>query len=185
MRRRAILPLLAACALAACGAEPAAADAPARGAGSGAAAAIPALTGRVMDQAEILSPAAETELTATLAALERDTTDQLVVVTVPNLEGEPIEELGRRLGNGWGVGRKDVDNGALLIVAPNDRRVRIEVGTGLEGLLTNRRAKAIIEESLLPLFVADEYEQAVRTGVGEIAAVLRSETRRPQRRRGV
>jgi uncharacterized protein len=80
---------------------------------------LPALTGRVVDRAEILTASAEAELSERLAALEKQTTDQLVVVTVGSLEGERIEDLGLRLGNGWRIGRKGVDNGVLLIVAPH------------------------------------------------------------------
>lgn len=184
MRGGAFLTLAAAAVLAACGSRPAAADAPENAVAAAARPALPELTGRVVDEAELVSPAAEAELTARLAALERDTSDQLVVVTVPSLDGEAIEDLGLRLGNGWGIGQKDIANGALLIVAPAEQRVRIEVGYGLEGLLTDARAKAIIEDSLLPLFAAGENERAIRTGVDEIAAVLRSDTKRPRRKQG-
>jgi uncharacterized protein len=124
----------------------------------------------------------EERLTAQLAELERRTTDQLVVVTTPDLRGESIDSFGLRLGNGWGIGRKDVDNGVLLIVAPNERQVRIEVGCGLEGLLTDERAQSIIAETLLPRLSQGAYEGAAETGVAEIAALLASEPKRPRRR---
>lgn len=141
---------------------------------------LPTLTGRVVDQANILPPQAEGRLGARLAALESSTRDQLVVVTVPSLEGEPIEKLGLRLGRGWGIGQKDLDNGVLLIVAPNERRVRIEVGYGLEGLLTDERAAQILKEQVLPKFADSEMEGGISEGVGAIVATLESDRIRPR-----
>jgi len=141
---------------------------------------LPALTGRVVDRANLIDPAAESALTAKLAALETDTTDQVVVVTLPGLKGEPIEATGRRLGNGWGIGRNDADNGVLLLVAPRERAVRIEVGEGLEGLLTDERAAEIIQ-LILPQFKANKPEAGISLGVDEISKRLRSDRRRPQR----
>jgi uncharacterized protein len=141
---------------------------------------LPELTGRVVDGADLLPPAVEARVDGALAALERRTTDQLIVVTVTDLKGEAIEDYGLRLGNGWGIGREDIDNGVLLIVAPNERRVRIEVGCGLEGLLTNERAAQIIDETLLPAFKAEEFEKGIVAGVEAIAATLRSDPARPQ-----
>jgi uncharacterized protein len=145
---------------------------------------LPALTGRVVDNAHILSSGARSRLTRRLVALERRTGDQLVVVTLPNLGGAPISAVGLRLGNGWGIGREGLDNGVLLIVAPNDRNLRIEVGCGLEGLLTDARAAAIIQAKLTPFLRRADYDGAVDTGVASIAAVLESDLRRPQPRRG-
>ena len=106
------------------------------GCGSGAEAAndngtLPALTGRVVDNADLLPAADEARLTERLAALEKSTADQLTVVTVPGLGGEAIESFALRLGNGWGIGREDLDNGVLLVVAPSERNVRFEYGSGL------------------------------------------------------
>jgi uncharacterized protein len=145
---------------------------------------VPRLAGRVMDIAGILSPQAEAELTARSAALERKTSDQLVVVTTPDLRDQPIEAYGLTLGNRWGIGRKDLANGALLIVAPNDRRVRIEVGCGLEGLLTNDKAAAIIDADLLPRLRRGEYDAATKAGVDSMIHILESDRRRPQFRAG-
>ncbi len=145
---------------------------------------LPSLTGRVVDLAELLPAPAERRLAGELEALEAATTDQLVVVTVPDLAGEPIETLGLRLGNGWGIGRRGVDNGVLLIVAPRDRHTRIEVGCGLEGLLTDERAKLIVETLLVPSFRDGNYEAGVTAGVAAIGAVLRSDRRRPRRWQG-
>jgi uncharacterized protein len=144
--------------------------------------ALPVLTGRVVDQADMLSASHEAALTSRLAALEKATTDQLVVVTVPGLDGETIEDFGLRVGNGWGIGQKGVDNGVLLIVAPADRRVRIEVGRGLGGLLTDERAKRIIEEQIVPDCRKGRCERAIDGGVSAIADLLRSDPRRPRRK---
>jgi uncharacterized protein len=146
--------------------------------------ALPALTGRVVDEAGVLTAPAEAELSARLAALEKETTDQLVVVTVGSLRSEPIEALGLRLGNGWGIGRKGVDNGVLLIVAPSDRRARIEVGKGLQGLITDKRAQRIMDEQVVPACREGHCDRAIGDGVAAIAKLLRSDPKRPQRRRG-
>ncbi len=134
---------------------------------------------RVVDRAEILSDAAEAELTSKIEALERLTTDQLVVVTTPGLNDETIEAFALRLGNQSGIGRADVDNGVLLVVAPNERKVRIEVGLGLGGLLTDERAAAIIDTQLLPRFRHGRMEEGIRAGVEHIIGVLESSSVRP------
>jgi uncharacterized protein len=151
-----------------------AAEAPAR--------PLPALTGRVVDQANVLPSEAEASLTERLAKLEKDTTDQLVVVTVASLEKERIEDLGVRLGNGWGIGRAGVDNGVLLIVAPADRQARIEVGKGLQGLLTDERAQRIMDKQIVPACREGRCDRAVEDGVAAIAKLLRSDPERPRRR---
>ena len=112
-------------------------------------------------------------------ALERTTTDQFVIVTTPTLNGQDITRYGTDLGNRLGVGQAGKDNGVLLVVAPNDRNVRISVGYGLEGLLTNQRAAHIVQD-MLPYFRAGNDGQAIRVGSKEIDAVLRSDLRRPQ-----
>jgi uncharacterized protein len=144
--------------------------------------ALPPLTGRVVDNAGVLPEATEARLTAQLDALERSTTDQLVVVTVPGLAGERIEDLGRRLGQAWGVGRKGIDNGVLMIVAPNERQARIAVGYGLEGLLTDERAAEILREEAIPAFREGEVERGIADGVSAIVATLESDRTRPRRR---
>jgi uncharacterized protein len=144
---------------------------------------LPALSGRVMDQAGILSEASEAALTARLEALERSTSDQLVVVTLTGLEGERIDELGLRLGNGWGVGQKGLDNGVLLIVAPVEKQARIEVGKGLEGLLTDERAARIMEDHIVAGCGEERCELGIADGVAAIVATLESDKRRPRPRR--
>lgn len=143
-------------------------------------AAVPVkLQGRVVDQAGLLSPIVEEEIAAQSQALERRTTDQLVVVTLKSLNGASIEQAGFALGNSWGLGRSDRDNGVLLLVAPNERRVRIEVGKGLEGLLTDERAAAIVRD-MTPLLAADRTDRAIKRGVTDIVTMLAADPARPR-----
>jgi uncharacterized protein len=121
----------------------------------------------------------EIELIRESEALEKATTDQLVVVTVPTLNGQDISRYSTALANKLGVGQADKDNGVLLVVAPNERQVRIAVGYGLEGLLTDRRAAGIVHD-MVPFFRAGHAPQAIEVGVKEIDSVLRSDLRRPQ-----
>jgi len=137
------------------------------------------LTGRVVDEAGLIDPAMEQSLTQRLAALEAETTDQVVVVTIPTLEGQTIEEVALDLGNRWGVGRGDLDNGVLLLLAPNERKVRIEVGLGLEGLLSDEKA-ALVVRSMLPEFRDHKMQDGILKGVDGIETILLSDKRRPQ-----
>ena len=136
------------------------------------------LTGRVVEAANLLGDAAERSLTERLAKLETETTDQMVVVTVPSLEGQTIDKYSLDLANRWKIGRADVDNGVMLLVAPNERKVRIEVGSGLEGLLTDERAATIIQ-SMLPYFKTGAYHAGIVAGVAEVDQLLSSNRRRP------
>ena len=136
------------------------------------------LTGRVVDASNLLDDAAEQSLTDRLAKLEAETTDQMVVVTVPSLDGQTIEKYSHELANRWGIGRKELDNGAMLLVAPNERKVRIEVGLGLEGLLTDERAATIIQ-LMLPHFKTGAYDAGIVAGVAEMDRLLNSDRRRP------
>jgi len=133
---------------------------------------FPQLTGRVVDDANILSPAMRTELTSKLEALEAKTSDQVVVVTLKSLQGTSIEDFGYQLGRHWQVGQKGKNNGVLLIVAPNERRVRIEVGYGLEGTLPDAVAKLIIENSIIPRFRANDFPGGISRGVDDIIAIV-------------
>jgi uncharacterized protein len=133
---------------------------------------FPALTGRVVDGAQMLAPATEQRLTAQLQQLETTTGRQLVVVTVPSLQGYEIEEYGYQLGRTWGIGRKDQDDGALFLVAPNERRVRIEVGYGLEGVLTDALSSVILQSRVLPQFRNGRMEQGVVDGVEAVVQQL-------------
>lgn len=133
---------------------------------------FPKLTGRVVDNAQLLSPATEQTLTDELAALEQKTGRQLVVVTLPDLQGYEIEEYGYQLLRTWGIGRKDVNDGALLIVAPTERKVRVEVGYGLEGVLTDALSSVILQRAVLPEFKAGDYEKGIVQGTNEIVRQL-------------
>jgi len=133
---------------------------------------VPALSGRVVDQAGILTGAEENRLTSRLKDLEDKTSTQLVVVTLASLNGSPIEEWGLALGRGWGIGQQGKDNGALLIVAPNDRELRIEVGYGLEGTLPDATADAIIRNVIVPRFKSGDMAGGISDGVDAIIAVL-------------
>ena len=105
---------------------------------------FPQLTGRVVDEAGILEPTAKAEVERKLAEFETKTTGQLVVVTLKSLQGTSIEDYGYQLGRHWGIGQKEKNSGALLIVVPSERKVRIEVGYGLEGQLTDAVSRLII-----------------------------------------
>jgi uncharacterized protein len=133
---------------------------------------FPALTGRVVDDAGMLSEGTRALLTRELAELEAKTTHQLVVVTVKSLQGRSIEDYGVRLGRAWQIGQKGKNNGVLLIVAPNERKVRIEIGYGLEGDLTDAVAKVIIEQRILPSFRQGNLVGGVVGGAESIIQVV-------------
>ena len=132
----------------------------------------PALTGRVVDQAGILSPAVKAELETALAAHENNTTNQVVVVTLESLNGANIEEYSLELGRRWGIGQKGKDNGALLVVAPNDKQIRIEVGYGLEGILTDALSGNIINYYIIPEFKKGDIQNGIKIGTQKIIALL-------------
>jgi len=130
---------------------------------------FPKLTGRVVDQAHLLSAADEAALSRRLAVLEEQSSRQLVVVTLPDLQGYDIADYGYQLGRHWGIGQSgaaggEKDNGALLIVAPNERKVRIEVGYGLEGILTDALSSLIIQQDILPRFRDGDYPGGIAAG---------------------
>lgn len=133
---------------------------------------FPLLTGRVVDQAGILSAATNAQLTQTLEQFERDSGRQVVVATVKSLQGFPIEDYGYQLGRVWGIGEKDQNTGAILLVAPNERQVRIEVGYGLEGELTDAVARHILDQFILPQFRSGSLDAGVTNGVYAMLQVL-------------
>jgi uncharacterized protein len=133
---------------------------------------FPALTGRVVDDANLLSPAEEQALTETLKQLEDKSSDQLVVVTLPSLQGYTIEDFGYQLGRHWGIGTKELNNGVLLIVAANERKVRIEVGYGLEPILTDALSRVIIDNAILPRFRSGDFPGGIKEGVEDIGLAL-------------
>lgn len=136
---------------------------------------FPALTGRVVDSAQMIDPVVREQLTQQLQALEQTSGDQLVVVTVPDLQGVPIEDYGYQLGRQWGIGQKGKDNGALLIVSRDDRQLRIEVGYGLEGVLTDAQSWVIINQVILPKFKAGNFSQGISDGVAAMIQVVGGE----------
>jgi len=136
---------------------------------------FPALTGRVVDEGALLSPSDRASLTTELAALEAKTTDQLVVVTLKSLQGTTIEDYGYQLGRRWKIGQKDRDTGVLLIVAATERRVRIEVGYGLEGTLTDAATRLIIENTILPAFRTGDFALGIKNGTDQIARLLQGD----------
>jgi uncharacterized protein len=133
---------------------------------------FPSLTGRVVDDANILSPQTEAALTAKLEGLEAKTSRQLVIVTVPSLQGYEIEDYGYQLGRAWAIGEKGRDTGALMIVAPTERRVRIEVGYGLEGVLTDALSTVILQDRVLPRFRTGDFEGGVVAGADALIEQL-------------
>ncbi len=133
---------------------------------------FPLLTNRITDQAGLLSAEDYTAIQAELAALEQKATDQFAIVTVKSLDGYPIEEYGYQLGRKWGIGQKGKDNGILLIVAPNERKARIEVGRGLEPVMTDAMSSLIMRNAILPEFRKGDYSAGIRAGVRDIKDVL-------------
>jgi uncharacterized protein len=142
------------------------------GAALAAALTFPPLTGRVVDDAGILSSDTQQRLTGILAQLEQKTGDQIVVVTLKSLQGQDIAVYGYQLGRAWGIGQKKKNNGAILIVVPSEHKVRIEVGYGLEGELTDAASRVIIENAILPQFRAGNYDAGVEQGTAEIVRLL-------------
>jgi uncharacterized protein len=132
---------------------------------------VPPLTGRIVDTARLLSMELLASLSEELAAHERRTGNQIAVLTVPSLEGEPLEGFSHRVASTWKLGQKGTDNGVLLLVAPQDRRVRIEVGYGLEGVLTDAMTSRIIRNEIVPRFRTGDYGQGIESGV---TAILRT-----------
>lgn len=133
---------------------------------------FPALTGRVVDAADIIPPDVEAQLTAKLEALETQSQRQLVVTTVPDLQGYDISDYGYQLGRAWGIGDAERNDGTLLIVAPNDRKVRIEVGYGSEGYLTDALSSLIIQNQIIPQFKAGNMPAGIVAGTDAIISQL-------------
>lgn len=140
---------------------------------------FPKFTGFVVDAANVLSPETEAALTAKLSALQRDTKRQLIVATVPDTQGYPIEDYGYRLGRSWGVGLKEVDNGAILFVAPGNpagqRGPRLEVGRGLEPILTDAFSESVSESLMTPILKqSGDINRAMTVGADAVIAQLRA-----------
>ena len=133
---------------------------------------FPILTGRVVDQARVLSQSTKDELETLLATHENNTTNQVVVVTIESLGNAQIEEYSIELARHWGIGQKGKDNGVVLVVAPNDKQVRIEVGYGLEGNLTDALSSNIINYYIIPEFKKGDIQNGIKIGTQKIIALL-------------
>jgi uncharacterized protein len=134
--------------------------------------ALPKLTGRVVDGDDLLTPERKLKLETMLAGFERHTQHQFVIVTVNSLNGQKIEDFGVRLGRTWGIGRKDVNDGVLLIIAPKEHQVRIEVGYRLEKALPDQICARIIRNEILPAFRAGNMSGGIEKGAVTIIAAL-------------
>lgn len=133
---------------------------------------VPFLSGRVNDLAELLGDAEEQRLTARLAQLERATGAQVVVLTIPSLEGENLEEFSHRVASTWQLGQKGQDNGVLFLIAKNDRKMRLEVGYGLEATLTDVTARRILDNVVRSRFRSGDFPGGIEAGVEALAKVL-------------
>jgi uncharacterized protein len=145
---------------------------------------VPALKGRVNDYAGLLSNGTAGQLEAALAQLESTDSTQIVVLTVPSLEGDSLEGFSIRVVEQWQIGQKGKDNGALLLVSKNDRKIRIEVGYGLEGKLTDLVSGRIIRDVMVPQFKMGRYDQGIIDGVAAMTGAVRGEFAAPAPRRG-
>src|SRR5471032_2727244 len=146
------------------------------------AANLPALTGRIVDQASIIPASSRADLETKLSDLEEKSGIQLVVATVTSLEGQEIEPYANELFRSWKLGEKTKNNGVLLLVSPNDRRVRIEVGYGLEGTLTDALSKVIITNAITPRFKAGDFNGGILRGVDDVITVLTTDASEWQKR---
>jgi uncharacterized protein len=144
--------------------------------GAAVAANFPALTGRVVDDAHILSPVTIADIERKLADLEQKSGIQLVVATVPSLEGQEIEPYANELFRTWKLGEAKKNNGVLLLIAPKERKVRIEVGYGLEGTLTDAVSSLIIANAIAPRFKAGDFDGGVTRGVDDIITALTTDS---------
>jgi len=130
---------------------------------------------RIVDEAGLFTPAQKATLENTLATHESNTTNQIVVVTLSSLQGNDIADYGYQLGREWGIGSKEHNNGVLLIIAPHERKVRIEVGYGLEGALPDAIANSIIQNTILPSFKQKNYFEGASQGVNAIIRAIQGE----------
>jgi uncharacterized protein len=133
---------------------------------------FPELSGRVVDDAHVLSPQVQAHLTQKLSDLEQKTSRQLVVVTLPSLQGYEISDYGYQLLRHWGIGQKGLNNGAILIVAPSEHKVRIEVGYGLEPILTDALSSVILQEQVIPKFRTGDVSGGVEAGTDALIQQL-------------
>ncbi len=149
------------------------------GAISGAAREVPYLGGRVNDLAGLVEASTAQALEERLAALEETTGAQVAVLTIPSLEGEILEEYSLRVAETWKLGREEFDNGALLLIARDDRKMRLEVGYGLEGAIPDAYAKRILDDVVRPQFRAGDYDAGISEAVDVIARLVEGEEALP------
>ena len=140
---------------------------------------VPQLSGRINDYANLISPATEARIDALLAQLETDKGAQVVVLTVESLRGEPLEEYSLRVGEAWKLGREGQDDGALLLIAKNDRKMRLEVGYGLEPVLSDVLSKRILDQILRPSFRAGDFDGGIERAVNAIDGLIRGTSTLP------
>ena len=133
---------------------------------------IPPLTDRIVDRAQVLSSSDRARLISLLAAHESKTINQVAVLTLPSLAGEPLEEFSHRVASAWGLGQKGTDNGVLLLVAIQERKIRIEVGYGLEGTLTDAKSSQIIRHEIVPRFRQGDYSEGIVAGTQAILKTI-------------
>src|ERR687891_2064332 len=136
---------------------------------------IPALRGRVNDYAGMVPPDKAQQLEDRLARFETETGHQVAVLTIPSLEGEPIEDFSIRVAESWKIGQKGFDNGAILLIAQKDRKLRIEVGYGLEGVLPDAIANRIISEIIVPRFRGNDFPGGIEAGINDLLNVTKGE----------
>lgn len=145
---------------------------------------VPPLNAHINDYAHMISERAAGELERELAELEKTDSTQVVVLTIPGLEGENVEDFSIKVAEAWKIGSKGVDNGVILLIVRDDRKVRIEVGRGLEGKLTDLVSGRIIRNSIIPRFKAGDFDGGVKAGVGAIVEAARGEYRAEGREPG-
>lgn len=143
---------------------------------------FPPLTGRVVDAAKLLDADQVRQLEQLSAAVEQASSRQLVVATVPSLQGYTIEDYGYRLGRAWGIGQKGANNGVILLVAPSERKVRVEVGYGLEPIVTDAYASIVVNQTILPRFRDGDMAGGIVAGAQQLADQLKLPLEAAERR---
>jgi uncharacterized protein len=138
--------------------------------------AVPPLSQRVTDLTDTLTPAQRADFEQRLAALEHEKGSQLALLLVPTTQPETIEQYGIRAVDAWKLGRKGVDDGALILFAKQDRAVRIEVGRGLEGAIPDAIAKRVVEDTMIPFFKRGDFHGGLSAGIDRLAALIRGES---------
>ena len=142
---------------------------------------VPKLQGYVNDYAGMISPSAKSKIEEDLRAFEQSDSTQIVILTIPSLEGEDIENFGIKVGDTWKIGQKSKDNGAILIVSKQERKIRIEVGRGLEGKLTDLMSGRIIDGVIKPRFKEGDFDRGFISGVSSMIDATRGEFRAERR----